>query len=107
MFSISITIGPSGRMLFEFIGSSLNCSRRPVSDALRTAKRLQTSLHSFFIERDAGAVLQFAADRAITSRNNFLAWLNAVFDFRVSVVGNSGCHFHHLRLASFFEEHDL
>src|SRR5262249_16684603 len=107
MFSISITIGPSGLMLFEFIGSRFSCSRRPAGDALRTAKRLQTSLHCFFVVSDLGAVLQFAADRAVTSRDYFVARLNAAFDFRVSVVGNSSRYFHNLRLVSFFEEHDL
>src|ERR1041384_5825566 len=106
MFSISIAIGPRERTLFEFMGSRISCSRRPVGDALRTAKRLQTSLHSFFVQRYLGAVLQLPADRAVTSRDYFVARLNAAFDFRVGVIRNSGRHFHHLRLGPFFDEHD-
>src|SRR5947199_757934 len=104
MLSISITIGPSGLMLFEFIGSRFSCSRRPVGDALRTANRPQTSLHSFFVEGYFDAVLQFAADRAVTSRDYFVAGLDAAFDFGVSVVGNSSRHFYNLGFGPFFEE---
>src|SRR5438094_10096332 len=104
---MSITTGPSGRILFEFMRSKFSCSRRPVGDALRTAKRLQTSLHAFFVERYLGAIFQFPADYAVTSRDYFVTGLNAVFDFGVSVVGNSSRDFHHQGLVSFFEEQDV
>src|SRR5207244_9747921 len=71
------------------------------------ASRSTRLLRSLFVERYLGAILQFATDRAVTSRDYFVTGLNAAFDFGVSVVGNSSRHFRQLRLVRFFEEHDL
>src|SRR6266568_4380997 len=66
-----------------------------------------SSLHSLFVEGYLDAVLQFAADHAVTSRDHLVARLNAAFDFGVRIVGNTGRYFHYLGFGSFFKEHDL
>src|SRR5207244_6120731 len=54
-----------------------------------------------------GAFLQLPADRAVTSRNYFVARLNTALNLHVSVVRDSGRHFDQLRLATFFQKHDF
>src|SRR2546421_3932803 len=65
------------------------------------------SLGCFFIVGNFGAVLQLSANRAVTSRNHFVARLNPALYLHVSVVRDSGGHLDQLRLAPFFQKHDF
>src|SRR5437660_1402889 len=84
-------------------------SPRPTSASTWAARSTRRSrlLHSFFIEGYLRALLQLPADRAVTSRDHFIAGLNAALDLGVSVVGDASRHFRNLRLVAFFQEDDL
>jgi len=91
---MSITIGPSGLTEFRVsIATSTVAGRDYFIPSLsRVTLR---------------ALLQLSADRAVTARDHFVPGLNATLDFRVSVIGNASRHFHHLRIAALFQEHNL
>src|SRR5947209_19927415 len=94
MFSMSMTTGPTG--LIE--------SRVSIIVDRHVLARL---LRRFLVVGHFRAVFQLTTDRAVTSRNHFVARLDAALDLPVSVVRNSGRYLDQLRLAPFLQKHNL
>src|ERR1700704_685716 len=91
MFSISMTIGPRGRIVsvVSIFPGRRRCERR--TRLFRCGR--------FLVEDDFRSVLQFAADRTVAARDDFVPWLDAALDLHVGVVGDSGRDLHPVRLA--------
>src|SRR5437588_2306570 len=109
MFSMSMTSGPDGRVRAESIGVLEFWRNGTMEDyySITPLPHYSLSLRRFLIVGNLRAFLQLPADRAVTSRNHFVARLDALFYLHVSVVRNSGRHFDQLRLASFFQTYHL
>ena len=101
MFSMSMTIGPCGRIVSEFVIGIKCQALRPLASDPSVYFAGSLSIMTF------GSVLQFPADRAVTAGDHFVALLDPALDLHRSVVGDSSGHLDHLRFASVFHEDDF
>src|SRR6267143_5569864 len=93
-----MTFRPCGRILRDSSNGSIACYG---------LRRFTSLLRRRLFDRNLGVVLQFAADRAVTAGNHFVARSDTALDLNVSVVGDPSRHLDLLRFASIFLENDL
>ena len=109
MFSMSMTRGPWRTDGVGWHTGSANAVEN--REAGESSPALSSFTDSYFLsasfDHHLRAVLELAADRAVTAGDHFVARFDAALDFDVRVVGDAGGDLHHLRLAAVLEENDF